>query len=376
MMLVKDNLLFLAENTQSAFKESKNNDPDLELRYIIMHYTAGSSAAAAIEKLCDDQVTNRVSAHLVISRTGEITQLVPFDRIAWHAGVSYWENERAINRISIGIELDNEGWYRQENGIWLSSFDTPADEADLDVLTHPKLAASLGWRKFPPVQWQAALEVCQALRAAYPQIEGVLGHEDIHQDKTDPGPSFRLDQFRAALFADPTQPTGETQALAAKVKKFRTDGVTTIYQNECRDEKEVIVRYGPPPVLPPRHPASPLPDKTRVKVVRTQPQVASGVKWSLVEVRGNLPGFNQVKGWVKADLVKEGKVKGSAELYIDTGSPPKRETPQHPAKSLPAGIPLRRLETRPGWVFVCTLDKITSHGYVYAWLRESDIVAA
>jgi len=375
-MLVKDNLLFLDENTQTAFAESNNSDPDVQVRYIIMHYTAGSSALAAINMLRDDQATNRVSAHLVISRTGEVTQLVPFDRVAWHAGVSYWENERDINRLSIGIEMDNEGYYRQIDGVWVSTFGTPASEDDLEQLTHPKHEAPLGWRKFPPIQWQTALEICRALRVAFPGIQEVLGHEDVHQDKVDPGPAFRLDEFRAALFPERISAQGEVATLPAKVKEYRTlraTPATPIYLNECRDNNAVIVRYGPPPVLPDRHPASPLAEKTRVKVVDNRKDQESGVRWKLVEVQSKIPGFNEVGGWVKADEIKGIKIKASAILYVDTGSIPKRETPRHPARSLPTGFRVRRLETRQGWTLVRTLDKIIAHGYVYAWLREGDI---
>ena len=372
-MLVKDNRLFLDENTPVAFAESPNSDPGLQVRYIIMHYTAGSSAQAAINTLRDDEATNRVSAHLVISRTGEVTQLVPFDRVAWHAGVSYWENERDINSVSIGIEMDNEGYYRQVDGVWVSTFGTPASEEDLEQLTHPKQEAPLGWRKFPPIQRQTALEICRALRIAFPGIQEVLGHEDVHQDKVDPGPAFRLDEFRAALFPERIPAQGEVAGLPAKVREHRTLGITPIYLNECRDNNEVIVRYGPLPVLPERHPASPLAEKTRVKVVRNQKDQESGVRWSLVEVKSKIPGFSQVSGWVMADEIKGNKIKASATLYVDTGSIPKRETPPHKARSLPPGTRLRRLETRQGWALVQTLDKIIAHGYVYAWLRESDI---
>ena len=372
-MLVKDNLLFMDENNPAGFAESKNSDPGLEARYIIMHYTAGSSAGAAIKTLRDDRATNRVSAHLVISRTGEVTQLVPFDRAAWHAGVSYWENERDLNQISIGIELDNEGWYRQKDGAWVSSFNTPGEEADLEITTHPKLESPLGWRKYPPAQWQTALETCRALLAAYPKIEEVLGHEDIHQDKTDPGPAFRMDAFRSALFHERAALQGEGATLTAKVQAYETTRAAAIYQNECRDQNGAIVRYGPPPVLPARHPAGPLPQGTQVKVIRSQADKESGVRWSLVEVKGKIAGFSKVAGWVKGELVKGNRIQAPAALYADSGSIPKRETPLHPAGSLPAGSGVRRLETRQGFVLVRTMDKIRGHGYVYAWLREGDI---
>ena len=59
------------------------------------------------------------SAHLVISRTGEITQLVSFNLIAWHAGFSFWEDFVSMNRYSIGIELDNDGVLKRDpTGEW------------------------------------------------------------------------------------------------------------------------------------------------------------------------------------------------------------------------------------------------------------------
>jgi hypothetical protein len=126
-------------------------------------------------------------------------------------------------------------------------------------------------------------------------------------------------------------------------------------------------------VLPERHAASPLPEKTRVKITRSQIDQKDGTKWSLVEVKSILPGFNNVTGWVKDEFIKANRIKSPAVLYVDTGWIPKHETPCHKAELLPAGIRMRRLETRQDWVLVCTLDKIITHGYVYAWLRKNDI---
>ena len=50
--------------------------------------------------------TRRVSAHLCIFRGGAITQYVPFERRAWHAGESLYEGRTRCNDFSIGIELE------------------------------------------------------------------------------------------------------------------------------------------------------------------------------------------------------------------------------------------------------------------------------
>ena len=48
----------------------------------------------------------RVSSHLFIRRDGSIIQFVPFNKIAWHAGVSSYKGKSNCNIFSIGIELE------------------------------------------------------------------------------------------------------------------------------------------------------------------------------------------------------------------------------------------------------------------------------
>ncbi len=48
----------------------------------------------------------KVSSHILIKRNGEIIQFVPFNKRAWHAGVSSLEGVRDCNDYSIGIELE------------------------------------------------------------------------------------------------------------------------------------------------------------------------------------------------------------------------------------------------------------------------------
>jgi AmpD protein len=48
----------------------------------------------------------KVSSHVLIKRNGEIIQFVPFDKRAWHAGISSFEGMDDCNNYSIGIELE------------------------------------------------------------------------------------------------------------------------------------------------------------------------------------------------------------------------------------------------------------------------------
>lgn len=60
--------------------------------------------------------TLKVSAHLLIRRNGACVQFVPFNKRAWHAGVSCFQGRENCNDFSIGIELEGSETiaYRKE----------------------------------------------------------------------------------------------------------------------------------------------------------------------------------------------------------------------------------------------------------------------
>jgi len=100
----------------------------------------------------------RVSAHQLIRRSGDIIQYVPFDKRAWHAGISSWQGETHCNDFSIGIELEGT-----------------------DDLA------------FTNIQYEKLAEVVKALTFRYPDIinDSICGHSDIAPGrKTDPGDKF------------------------------------------------------------------------------------------------------------------------------------------------------------------------------------------
>ena len=77
------------------------------IKFIIIHYTGMKSQAKAIERLCDS--SSKVSAHYFIKDNGKLLNLVPDLYEAWHAGKSSWKNLKALNKYSIGIEINNSG---------------------------------------------------------------------------------------------------------------------------------------------------------------------------------------------------------------------------------------------------------------------------
>jgi N-acetylmuramoyl-L-alanine amidase len=126
---------------------------------LVFHYTGMQTAQAAIDRLCDPAA--RVSAHYVVDEDGTVICLVPEDRRAWHAGVSFWRGVTNLNDVSIGIEIVNPGHE------W-------------------------GYVAFPEAQMLAVAELAEGIieRHAIPAVN-IVGHADIAPDrKQDPGELF------------------------------------------------------------------------------------------------------------------------------------------------------------------------------------------
>ena len=120
---------------------------------LVLHYTGMQSAAAALDRLCDPAA--KVSSHYVVEEDGAVWRLVPEERRAWHAGVSYWMGESGLNTVSIGIEIVNPGHE------W-------------------------GYRAFPEAQMQAVEALCRDIvaRRRIP-AHRIVGHSDIAPDPQD-----------------------------------------------------------------------------------------------------------------------------------------------------------------------------------------------
>ncbi|MGH2342965.1 N-acetylmuramoyl-L-alanine amidase [Segnochrobactraceae bacterium EtOH-i3] len=180
------------------WKESPNHGGKLKPRFLIMHYTAGTSASGAISWLTNPKA--KASAHLVIDRNGAVTQLVGFDTVAWHAGKSSWNGLVGLNSWSIGIELVNAGkLWKKGGGKWVNWAGNVVSEDDLIEATHKHETSPAGWQIYPEPQLAAAIEIGRALHDAY-DFDEVLGHEDISpKNKIDTGPAFPMISFVARV---------------------------------------------------------------------------------------------------------------------------------------------------------------------------------
>jgi N-acetylmuramoyl-L-alanine amidase len=159
-------------------RPSPNHDARPEAQpvdILLIHYTDMESAEAALARMTDPAV--RVSAHYCVDEDGTVYRLVPEERRAWHAGISFWAGARDINARSIGIELVNPGH-------------------------------TCGYRPFPDAQMHALEELARDILARHPiPSHRVLGHSDVAPArKIDPGELFdwrRLARAGIGLWPDP-----------------------------------------------------------------------------------------------------------------------------------------------------------------------------
>lgn len=189
----------LRDGKPVPYRASPNIGGTLKPEYLVMHYTADDRAAGAIAWLCDPRA--KASAHLVIDQAGAVTQLVPLDRVAWHAGVSKWAGRSGCNNFTIGVELVNAGpLNKRGDGKYATALGgTVVPASSVVIAAHKNGGPERAWQTYPPAQIAAAMEIAGALVAAY-GLRDVIGHEDIAPArKADPGPAFPMASFRARV---------------------------------------------------------------------------------------------------------------------------------------------------------------------------------
>lgn len=150
--------------------------PRAAVTLVVIHCTELPDLATARtygEKVLYDSGAGN-SGHYYIDRDGAIYRYVPGDRIAHHV--------RGHNDASIGIELINRGRFPD----WFDSRQ--------QAMTEP----------YPPAQLDALRALLAQLRAEFPQLRTIAGHEDLDTArvpasddpaievarKRDPGPLF------------------------------------------------------------------------------------------------------------------------------------------------------------------------------------------
>lgn len=213
---------------------------------VIMHYTAGPYKTS-LRTLINPKV--KASAHIILDRDGSITQLIPFNQIAWHAGRSYYQGRSGFNKYSIGIEMVNSGFLTKSGNIYRAWYGEAFNPSEVIEGIHRNQSRPKYWHIYTPEQIDAAYDLVQALIDTY-GIKYILGHEEIApKRKTDPGPAFPLDKFRERLLGanrdddgEPDLPdAGRIVASSLNIRSKPNSGAPKVAQPLTKGKKVVIL---------------------------------------------------------------------------------------------------------------------------------------
>lgn len=188
----------------APYVASPNKGSKIEPRFIVQHYTAGYTAESAINTLT--RKGSGVSAHVTIDLDGTITQHVPFNVKAWHAGPSSHMGFTGLNNHSIGIEIVNIGWLRP---VGTDSYqDAYGNIRTTKHFPNGLVAAANSrvgsgtfyWPRYTQEQLHAVDSLTEALVKKY-DILDIVSHEEIDTRgwKTDPGPAFPMQLVKRHL---------------------------------------------------------------------------------------------------------------------------------------------------------------------------------
>jgi N-acetylmuramoyl-L-alanine amidase len=270
-MKIKNHLLEAEKPAEKiTHKKTPNQGGVITPKYLIIHYTAGRSAASSINWFMNP--TAKASAHLVIGMDGSITQMAPFNKKTYHAGVSKWAGINGLNEHSIGIELDNPGKLKQVGTKWEAWFGGAYPASKVIVANHKNSNTPAGWHIYTQAQLDACIEVSHLIFSHYKLLD-VLGHEDISpQRKEDPGPAFPMESFRSKVMGrmDDLAPIYKVTVNGARLR----GGPGTNFEILGTLKKDVKVEF-----------------------------IRNSMDWFLVELLEPATGIIEPEGWIHQSLV-------------------------------------------------------------------------
>jgi len=164
--------------------DTRKGPPDT----LVLHYTGMPTGEAALARLRDADA--KVSSHYLVEEDGRVFRLVPEERRAWHAGLSFWKGRDDLNSASVGIEIVNPGH-------------------------------EFGYRAFPDAQIAAVIALVTDIRSRWTiEDDRIIGHSDVAPErKDDPGELFpwkRLAEAGHGYWVEPAAAPGDPLAEGAE----------------------------------------------------------------------------------------------------------------------------------------------------------------
>lgn len=186
------------------FVAANSSGGEMTPKYIVTHDTSGRlSKFSSVDWFKSKQCTT--SAHFVVERDGTVTQMVPLNRKAFHAGASKWKGQSGLNSCSIGIEIVNPGKMDSNGKAWFGPCCKPDEIEHKSTPEH----GDGWWLPYTDAQVAAVKLLCTLIVEEYPDCNEILTHWQISPGrKIDTNPLFPLREVRKAVL-DPDPETAE-----------------------------------------------------------------------------------------------------------------------------------------------------------------------
>lgn len=200
------------------FVKARDTGGKIKPELVVLHDTAGRLDKGNSVKWLEGN-PGKSSVHFVIERDGSITQMVPTNRRANHAGKSSYHGRDWVNGFSIGIEIVNPGLLRQSprhpgKAVAWYGQEFEAGRYDIQSRETPEHGYGL-WMGYTPEQIDAVSQLLEVLFAKIPTLRDIRTHWYVSPGrKVDTNPLFPLDQIRARILGR-DDPIGQEADIAA-----------------------------------------------------------------------------------------------------------------------------------------------------------------
>lgn len=198
-MHIENGILKGADGKSARWIKANASGGAMTPRFLVVHDTAGRlDKFSSVDWFASPKCGT--SAHFVVERDGTITQMVPTNRKAFHAGQSSWKGISGLNSCSVGIEIVNPGKLDEHGVAWFGQTAKPTEIVFKGTPHH----GNGWWLPYTNEQIEAVKTICRAVVEEYPDCNEILTHWEIApKRKIDTGPLFPLREVRKAVF-DPT----------------------------------------------------------------------------------------------------------------------------------------------------------------------------